>query len=100
MGTPLGASRRTGLLSSEGSVLCRDYRAMEGLDEYEAEGLDDEAEVEGGLTYEEVQANRLRAEREMARRDAREDANRAKRLPGALEGKSRQDSSQFSAVWM
>ena len=59
---------------------------MPALDRYDAEGLEDE-EV-GEVSFEQVQAARLRAERDMERRDVREGrfTGRRSRLPGALEG--------------
>ena len=59
---------------------------MPGLDRYDAEGVDDEEM--GEVSYEQAQAARLRAERELERRDVREGrfAGRRTRLPGALEG--------------
>jgi len=59
---------------------------MSGLDRYDEEGIDDQ---EGGedVTFEEAQAARLRAERDLDRRDAREGiVGRRQRLPQALEG--------------
>ena len=68
------------------AVLHRDYRPMPALDRYDTEAVDDEAMDE--VTFEEAQAARLRAEREMERRDVREGrvTGRRARLPGALEG--------------
>ena len=66
--------------------LCSDYRAMPGLDQYETNDLDDEDEHD--VTYEEAQAARLQADRELDRRDMREGraTGRRQRLPEALEG--------------
>ena len=60
----------------------RDYRANDLLDAYEAEGIDEAPELED-MTLEEREEARRRAEREMNKRDRRE--NR-RGLPGALEG--------------
>lgn len=68
------------------TLLCRDYREMPELDQYDQDDIDDE--VEQNVTYEEAQNLRLRAERELDRRDAREGVTgRRQRLPGALEGR-------------
>lgn len=65
---------------------CRDYREMPELDQYDPEDIDDGA-VDQDITYAEAQNNRLRAERELDRRDAQEGVTgRRQRLPGALEG--------------
>ena len=66
---------------------CRDYRAMPELDRYDPDAIDDE-DVGEDVTFEEAAAQRLRAEREMERRDEREGRapGRRVRLPGALEG--------------
>ncbi len=60
----------------------RDYRPNEVLDAYEEEGIDEAPEAED-VTLEEQLAARARAERELNKRDRRE--NR-RGLPGALEG--------------
>ena len=60
----------------------RDYRPNEVLDAYEEEGIDEAPEAEDA-TLEEQLAARARAERELNKRDRRE--NR-RGLPGALEG--------------
>ena len=67
-------------------MLCSDYRAMPGLDKYEPNDIDDEDEHD--VTYEEAQAARLRADRELDRRDVREGraTGRRQRLPEVLEG--------------
>ena len=59
---------------------------MSALDRYEGEGVDDEATDE--VDFMQAQAARLRAERDMDRRDVREGryTGRRARLPGALEG--------------
>ncbi|KIZ00062.1 hypothetical protein MNEG_7903 [Monoraphidium neglectum] len=59
-----------------------DYRAMSGMDQYEADGLDQEYTEQ--MTYEERAAARLAAEAALDRRDA--GGRRRKRMPGALEG--------------
>jgi hypothetical protein len=60
---------------------------MSGLDRYDEEGIDDVQEGGEDVTFEEAQAARLRAERDLDRRDAREGiAGRRQRLPQALEG--------------
>lgn len=61
-----------------GDNMMEDYRAIPELDRYDADGIDDE-EVE-----EMDQATRIRAEREMRRRDM-EAARRAGRTPAALQ---------------
>ena len=60
---------------------------MPALDRYDAEGVDDEATDE--VSFEQAQAARLRAEREMEQRDIRDGrfTGRRSRLPGALEGR-------------
>ena len=59
---------------------------MPELDQYDPDDIDDGA-VDQEVGYEEAQNNRLRAERELDRRDAQEGvAGRRQRLPGALEG--------------
>lgn len=60
----------------------RDYRPNEVLDAYEEEGIDEAPDAED-VTLEEQLAARARAERELNKRDRRE--NR-RGLPGALEG--------------
>lgn len=62
---------------------CRDYRPNEVLDAYEAEGIDETSNVD--MTMEEQLEARRRAERELNKRDRRE--NRGG-FPGALNGKS------------
>lgn len=62
--------------------ICRDYRANDILDAYEAEGIDEGPELED-MTLEEQLEARARAERELNKRDRRE--NR-RGFPGALEG--------------
>ena len=60
---------------------------MPALDTYDPEAIDDV--VGDDVTFEEAAAARLRAEREMDRRDVREGRGtlgRRHRLPGALEG--------------
>ena len=63
-------------------LACRDYRPNEVLDAYEEEGIDEAPDAED-VTLEEQLAARARAERELNKRDRRE--NR-RGLPGALEG--------------
>ncbi len=63
----------------------RDYRGMDHLDRYEAEGID--AEFQDGTAAEDAMAARMAAEAELRRRDVREARRRG--LPGALEGESR-----------
>ena len=65
-----------------GNVVFRDYRANELLDAYEEEGIDEAPEAED-ITLEEQLAARARAERELNKRDRRENRHG---LPGALEG--------------
>ncbi len=60
----------------------RDYRPNEVLDAYEEEGIDEAPEAED-ITLEEQLAARARAERELNKRDRRENRHG---LPGALEG--------------
>jgi hypothetical protein len=62
---------------------CSDYREMPQLDAYDAEGLDDEADVDD-LSEGAAEAARQAAEQEMARRDRREHGA----LPGAFDGTS------------
>jgi hypothetical protein len=65
-------------------VPCRDYEAKSGLDQYEAEGLDED--FEDDMDYAEAAEARRRAEEEI---EAREGGRRRKRrLPGALEGEA------------
>lgn len=59
------------------NCLCRDYRAMPALDRYDPRDIDDEEVPE---TFEEREAARLRAERELDQAQGR----RRTRLPGAL----------------
>lgn len=61
---------------------CRDYRPNEVLDAYEEEGIDEAPEMDD-MTMEEQLAARRRAERELNKRDRRE--NRGG-FPGALHG--------------
>lgn len=59
---------------------------MSALDRYDDADIDDN-EVGQDVTFEEAQMNRLRAEADLDRRDAREGVGgRRQRLPGALEG--------------
>ena len=62
---------------------CRDYRPNELLDAYEEEGIDEVDEAD--ITMEERLAARRQADRELNKRDRRE--NRGG-FPGALNGKS------------
>ena len=64
------------------SAACRDYRSNEVLDAYEAEGIDEAPDID--MTVEEQLEARQRAERELNKRDRRE--NRGG-FPGALNGK-------------
>ena len=73
---------RHAVCSPLSQVWYRDYRANDLLDAYEAEGIDEAPELED-MTLEEREEARHRAEREMNKRDRRE--NR-RGLPGALEG--------------
>ena len=68
---------------------------MPELDRYDQDDIDDE-EVDENVTFEEAQNARLRAERELDRRDAREGVTgRRQRLPGALEGECGSPSHRF-----
>ena len=62
---------------------CRDYRANELLDRYEAEGIDEATDEMQDMTVEARMEARAAAERELNKRERRE--NR-RGLPGALEG--------------
>ena len=81
------------LQSGQTVLTDRDYRPNEVLDAYEAEGIDEAPEIED-VTLEEQLAARARAERELNKRDRRENRHG---LPGALEGTSFQSQSK-SAV--
>ena len=62
-----------------------DYRPMEHLDAYEAEGID--AGFEDGARMEDQMGARMAAERELLKRDRREGrVTGSRRLPGALAG--------------
>lgn len=62
-----------------------DYRPMEHLDAYEAEGI--HAGFEDGARMEDQMGARMAAERELLKRDRREGRlTGARRLPGALAG--------------
>ncbi|KAL0036084.1 hypothetical protein WJX79_002039 [Trebouxia sp. C0005] len=71
----------------------RDYRPNEVLDAYEEEGIDEAPEAED-VTLEEQLAARARAERELNKRDRRE--NR-RGLPGALEESDSDESDRRPA---
>ena len=73
---------RHAVCSPLSQVWYRDYRANDLLDAYEAEGIDEAPELED-MTLEEREEARRRAEREMNKRDRRENT---RGLPGALEG--------------
>lgn len=72
------------MLQLSGHILtpCRDYRPNDVLDAYEEEGIDEAPDMDD-MTMEEQLAARRRAERELNKRDRRE--NRGG-LPGALNG--------------
>lgn len=62
---------------------CRDYRPMEHLDRYEADGIDEHFIEE--VTAEEMMAARMAAERELEERDVLE--GRGRRRIAALDGR-------------
>lgn len=64
----------------------RDYRDMDRLDRYEAEGID--AEFQDAVPAEQAMAARMAAERDLRQRDVREARRRG--VPGALEGEPAQ----------
>ena len=77
------------------SFAFRDYRPNEVLDAYEADGID-EAPEQQDITVEEQLEARARAERELNKRDRRENRHG---LPGALEGKEgRQPDHQIHVL--